>query len=1062
MNSMLPSGIIKISLATILLCVCTTLPGQQNSWERPFDASIEKRKEGELKESYDLARVAYDLIQAQESSSEDYFRIAQHLATLGLEVWDLRAAHMVSNEALGQLPLLDTHQEYKTTLMLLKGWAALRLNQPNEAQTLAKQGLKFTHRDSTSQQADFYELWGMTYLFWEKTELANRYLKKANTLRLTSPTSSIKMGRWLLFMGQLSFYQAAYQTAKDYYKRSQSILEEQKSHPLLLAELLEWQAYNYFTSGQTTLAKVKYNQAEQFWAQQEFQDNPAYARVLEGLGLIALNENKLEQAENHFVKVEAINTQHFGPKSFQVAETLSNRSILNLQLQNMEEALRLSKKAESLVSPKNHPSVYCNLADNLATVYLEMGKLKKVLKRAKKVLQTRKKQYGKNNPSLATSLNNYGYNLDYYGKYEKALPYYERCYQLLIDHNQTTSKVFGDVTTNLGYYYELESIAAADSLEADQLYRKAKAYLEESLVASEKSLGKLHHSYIGTLFHLAILLENQGEIDQSAVQYEIAVDRLLKLILSIYGGFDEGTQLRYMQVMGEKLGLFYSFAHRNRDTHPHLMKKVAEVHYAVKNLSLQYSMLNQIASLEQDSNQQYLLYRQWKEIKEQLATKYLMTGGIDSLTASIEIKTLENQLAAIEKEITRDEAIRSSLFDPYQPYDSICAGLTSREIFIDFVQFPYWDPERDSFTDPWYAALIHRPNQPVPSYVPLFREKDLLQLLRLDTTLQEIPNTEKIPAYIRSSQLGFPLYQHIWKPILEQSPGDVAIHFSPDGLLHLLVLENLPMNDKGTKRVHEQFDLFRYSSFKDFGPSQSRQQVKRLIGFGEIDYADGFTAASPLRIQALEASEKELQEIKRLLEPRGLEIHLFSGPSASEANLKQQFQKPKQGMLFITAHAFFLSQAEASTSDNGNYLQLFKRNNSPLLRSGILLNEAKETIINGAKTGEDGFLTAMELATLDFSQTEMVILSACYTGLGEIRYVEGVFGLQRALKRAGAKQILMSLWQIPDKESKEFMKHFLQHYSDHGTARVALTYAQEMMRQDGIPAQYWGAFILLQ
>lgn len=1062
MKCILPGGTIKISLATILLCVCTTLKGQQNPWKQPYNTSIEKKKEGELKESYDLAKVAYDLIQAQESSSEDYFRIAQHLATLGLEVWDLRAAHTVSNEALGQLPPLGNHQEYKTTLMLLKGWAALRLNQPNEAQALAKQGLKFTPRDSISQQANFYELWGMTYLFWEKTELANRYLKKANTLRLTSPIDSIKMGRWLFFMGQLSFYEATYQTAKEYYKRSQSILEEQKSPPLLLAELLEWQAYNYFSAGQITLAKVKYNQAEQIWAQQGFQDNPAYARVLEGLGLIALNENKLEQAESHFVKVQAINTQHFGPRSFQVAETLSNRSILNLQLQNMEEALRLSRKAESLVSPKNHPSVYCNLADNLATVYLEMGKLKKVLKRAKKVLQTRKKQYGKDNPSLATSLNNYAYNLDNYGKYQKALPYYERAYQLLIKHNQTASKVFGDVTTNLGYFYEIESTAAEDSLEANQLYQKAKAYLEESLVASEKSLGKLHHSYIGTLFHLAILLENQGEIDQSAVQYEIAVDRMLKLILSIYGGFDEGTQLRYMEVMGEKLALFYSFAHRNRDTHPHLMKKVAEVHYTVKNLSLQYSMLNQIANLEEDNNKQYLLYSHWKEIKEQLATKYLMAEGIDSLASSIEIKTLEDELANVEKEITRDEVIRSSLFNPYQPYDAISAGLPPGELFIDFVQFPYWDPEEDSFTDPWYAALIHSTKQSLPTYVPLFRKKELLQLLRLDTTLQSISATEKTPAYIRSSQLGFPLYQHIWEPILKDYQKETTIHFSPDGLLHLLVLENLPVDDQGTKRVHEQFNLFRYSSFKDFGLYRSQQSVKRLIGIGEIDYSDGFTADNPLIFPALEASERELQEIKKLLKARDWQINLFSGPSASEANLKQIFQKASKGVLFISAHAFFLSQAEKTTSGDSNYLHLFERSTSPLLRSGLLLSEATESMKTGAGKEEDGFLTAMELVPLDFSQTELIILSACYTGLGEIRYVEGVFGLQRALKRAGANQILMSLWQIPDQESKEFMKHFLHHYSDHGTASTALTYAQKIMRQKGSPAQYWGAFILLQ
>ena len=136
----------------------------------------------------------------------------------------------------------------------------------------------------------------------------------------------------------------------------------------------------------------------------------------------------------------------------------------------------------------------------------------------------------------------------------------------------------------------------------------------------------------------------------------------------------------------------------------------------------------------------------------------------------------------------------------------------------------------------------------------------------------------------------------------------------------------------------------------------------------------------------------------------------------------------------------------------------------PMLRSGLLFAGA-----NQARSGtavEDGELTAYEAIGLNLQGTELVVLSACETGLGTVRNGEGVFGLRRALEVAGAQTILMSLWDVPDLETRELMTRFYRLWLSGLEKPAALRRAQLQMRAvvkarygRDLP-YYWGAFVL--
>ena len=218
----------------------------------------------------------------------------------------------------------------------------------------------------------------------------------------------------------------------------------------------------------------------------------------------------------------------------------------------------------------------------------------------------------------------------------------------------------------------------------------------------------------------------------------------------------------------------------------------------------------------------------------------------------------------------------------------------------------------------------------------------------------------------------------------------------------------------------------------------------------------------------LPETANEVNQIEQLLNKLEISYKKYMGVQATEESIKQLSGNSPE-LLHIATHGFFYEDEEKIK--NNKFMQSMNMNSdnyvfqNPLLRSGLLFagsNRAWEQkdVISGI---EDGILTAEEIAHLDLSKTKLVVLSACETGLGEVKNSEGVFGLQRAFKIAGVKTLVMSLWKVDDRATKEFMIAFYQALFSGKSKHESFKNAQQAVRgQEEFKNPYfWAGFVMM-
>ena len=173
------------------------------------------------------------------------------------------------------------------------------------------------------------------------------------------------------------------------------------------------------------------------------------------------------------------------------------------------------------------------------------------------------------------------------------------------------------------------------------------------------------------------------------------------------------------------------------------------------------------------------------------------------------------------------------------------------------------------------------------------------------------------------------------------------------------------------------------------------------------------------------------------------------------------------GVLHLATHGFF--EPDQQTKNEHRETNAPSSLEDPMLRSGLFFAGANSHLSGGATAVDldDGVLTAYEASQLNLQGTELVVLSPCETGLGNVTAGEGVFGLRRALQVAGAESVMMSMWAVPDKETQGLMTLFYTEWLSGKDKHEALRDAQMEMRKrlkarygKDLP-QYWGAFVLV-
>ena len=220
----------------------------------------------------------------------------------------------------------------------------------------------------------------------------------------------------------------------------------------------------------------------------------------------------------------------------------------------------------------------------------------------------------------------------------------------------------------------------------------------------------------------------------------------------------------------------------------------------------------------------------------------------------------------------------------------------------------------------------------------------------------------------------------------------------------------------------------------------------------------------------LAGTEREVNSIEKILQQTGVEVTLKKGYEATEESIKSigSDDGGSPRILHIATHGYFFAdtkKTELTSSNIRNEDLIFKMSNHPMLRSGLIMAGG-----NAAWQGqqqlegrEDGILTAYEISLMNLKNTELVVLSACETGLGDIQGNEGVYGLQRAFKIAGAKYLIMSLWQIPDRTTSILMTLFYKKWlEDKMSIPEAFQSAQKELRDKGIDPYKWAGFVLME
>ena len=207
----------------------------------------------------------------------------------------------------------------------------------------------------------------------------------------------------------------------------------------------------------------------------------------------------------------------------------------------------------------------------------------------------------------------------------------------------------------------------------------------------------------------------------------------------------------------------------------------------------------------------------------------------------------------------------------------------------------------------------------------------------------------------------------------------------------------------------------------------------------------------------LPGTKTEVENIARIYQDLNQKPVVYTQNEALESAVKD-VDNPKA--LHIATHGFFLEDLELPETEQED---LYAQN--PLLRSGVIMagvnNFLTKEVDLDALGGEDGVLTAYEAMNMNLSNTEIVVLSACETGLGTIKNGEGVYGLQRAFQIAGAKSMIMSLWSVDDDATQELMSAFYDNWRKTGDKKSAFQKAQMQVKEKYKYPFFWGAFVLV-
>ena len=827
--------------------------------------------------------------------------------------------------------------------------------------------------------------------------------------------------------------------------------------------------------------------------------HPEYAAILDNMAGMYSNKGDYEKAEPLFLEALDIREQLHLDK----VASLHNLGLLYFYMGNYKKAIELN---ESVIAIKKSTqnNITSDLAISLNTLanlhyyaYNDFSSAEKHYLEALSIIET---TLGKNHSDYASSLENLANLYSEQGKYSSAEQMFKEVLEIRTKELGSNHPEYARGLINLANNYRLEGNFSA----ADKSFEEAGAILE-------KKFGRIHPDFASYLKNHGILYLQTGRMDKAVAAFREIASVNKKLLEKSLHHLSEKEISNYLVKLDEIQNQLLTITHQSDLAD--LIPDCYDYSLFNKGFALNASIRMQKIGRLDTVNARIL--RQLKSNGMQLANAY--SKPILERDSN-RIVILEMETNKLEKDLARSIAE----FNPsikQVSWKDIERTLSKEEAAIEFVRYrSFYGKQMDNI---YYAALIVRKGSPKPEFIPLFEEKQLVILFQNSTNAHEGNHSGALYASRGAnpvhSDMIYDLYDLLWSPMAKYLLDVRKIYYATSGLLYRINIDaiQLPGQDDmlassynlvqlGSTRQLVEPDQMKFSSNNAllFGGLKFDFDTNKLV-FDSVVQKSSTVQVVPGIAERnltnrgeswgfLPGTAKEVNEIEALLRKESIEVTClreYAGTEEAFKSIGQVGQSPR--ILHMATHGFFFPDPERTIFTSEGVVQdsvtkerteksatprlkmefktnehIFKISEHPMLRSGLILAGGDYAWHTGKsfRDGlEDGILTAYEISQMNLSNTELVVLSACETGLGDIQGNEGVYGLQRAFKIAGVKYIIMSLWQVPDKQTSMLMTTFYKKWlEDKMSIPDAFLAAQKELREIGLDPYQWAGFVLIE
>jgi len=973
-----------------------------------------------------------------------------------------------------------------SSLIAAQGYFLVTQGRISEADSLARRALTICENSRGENHIEVARrlfVVGFVTVIQGKYSEAKAYFTRALTITETAVgPEHPQTGRMLNTVANIYRQLGKHDLADSLHQRSLEIVEQSYGRVSMdAAESILNMAVSALTRGRYAEAESLYVECLDIFEQTFGLEHPDVAVVISSFGALYYSQGRYAEAEQLFERALEICHRSAGTGQLQVGATILNIANLRVAQGRYEESETMYTQALDILKNalgEEHPHV-AQCFQNLAIVNLRTMNYRGADTLARRSLALLESTRGHEHEEVAGILNVLGTIALRQGRYDESASLFNRSLAIW-------DKTLGSDHPNAAV--NLDNLAEVHAYQDD--YDEAERLHEKALAVRTKALGTEHPLVAEGLETYSTLLRLKGNWTEALLRSRMAFDIRRNNFEDNGHSLAETDALLFSQKVRLSADRLISCYFDSENIDADERKKTSDVILSSKGQVSDMIFERRKPLVAEADPAALALADSLRDVQFQLSALFVSGPGNDTTSQYYnQLDSLQN----LSDEIETDLAILSASFRKHQERkeintDRVMSLLPENSVLVEYFKYDHFIPLADS-VEPRYAVAIQSRDSS-PQIISLGRASEIEKSIDIYrrhmlgvSSLRDGPGIFDLEDYQVACS---PLYESIWKPVEDYVADKDLVLIAPDGGLNMIPFAGLPGKDG--KYLVEDYTLHYLSSGRDLiRLTDEVNPTSGLFALGDPDYdalsVDKLSGSveGENRIRNVRPSCGELmnlsvsplpgtrREVEQLIsswqDDTDESVTAYYGSNASEENFKSD--APGHRIIHLATHGYFLEGSCNPDIPSASYSSapVFAGEN-PLLLSGLLLSGSNRVGSNSVDVRiEDGILTAYEVSSMDMAGTELVVLSACETGLGEVKSGEGVYGLRRAFQMAGARTVVSALWPVSDQSTAEMMSRLYEKIEESLPERMQRMQLEKItkLRGNNQPDHpfSWGGFIVL-